>query len=238
MKLLLYIVGCMIVCWPSLLRADEPESIFLFPELPDKSESIHAFIPEGWNLLDSCSGLLDNDERTDLALIIQMEDTSLLNNMINEDTLLEEYRPRILLILSQNSDNLLVKSCQSNQAILSENEGGTPGDPFRKIEISNHELTFSFWGGSTIQWGLEYHFHYQVDGYYLFQALSNGSGPGETYSYDYNFQNGELHIEVQDEKDPGENLKYSKVRKSTDQPRLENFLPLSYVVDAYEGIIF
>lgn len=220
------------------MSAQEPEPFAIFPDLPDHSESINSFIPEGWSLRDSSSGLLDNDEFIDFAIVIQLDDTLLLSKILGDDTMTEEYRPRILLILSKTAENSFRKSCQSNQAILAENEGGMMGDPFQSLEIKNHELSFSFKGGAAVEWGLAYHFRYNEGGYYLFQALSNGKGQGETYHYEYDLSTGELSIEINDEKDPKENLKYSKIRAASDQPRLEDFLPLSYVVDETEGIIF
>jgi hypothetical protein len=220
------------------VSAQEPEPFVIFPELPDRADAIHLFIPEGWSIRDSSSGLLDDDDLPDFALVIQLDDTLLLSKILGDDTMTEEYRPRILLILSKTEENNFIKSCQSNQAILAENEGGMLGDPFESLEIKDHVLSFSFRGGAAVQWGLAYHFRYSKGGYYLFQALSNGKGQGETYQYEYNLATGELNIEVKDEKDPKENLKYSKIRAASDQPRLEDFLPLSYVVDESEGIIF
>ena len=220
------------------LIAQEPEPFVIFPELPDRAETISSFIPEGWGLRDSCSGLLDDDDLLDFAIVIQLDDTLLLSKILGDDTMTEEYRPRILVILSRTTENNYRKSCQANQAILAENEGGSFGDPLKSLEIKNHELSFSFKGGAAVEWGLAYHFRYSDGGFYLFQALSNGKGQGETYNYEYNLLSGELNIEIRDEKDPRENLKYSKIRTTSDKPRLENFLPLSYVVDESEGIIF
>ncbi|HNS12199.1 MAG TPA: hypothetical protein PKM97_06255 [Bacteroidia bacterium] len=238
MKFFLLLALSVATILPVQLYSQDPEPFELFPEITSSGESIQSFIPQGWSLRDSSSGLLDDDELLDFAIVIQLDDTLLLSKILGDDTMTEEYRPRILMILSKTADNTFRKSCQSNQAILAENEGGMLGDPFQSLEIKNHELSFSFKGGAAVEWGLAYHFRYSDGAFYLFQALSNGKGQGETYQYEYNLLTGELSIEIRDEKDPRENMKYSKIREASDQPKLENFLPLSYVVDESEGIIF
>lgn len=238
MKFFILLLLSLAATFSGNIFAQEPEPFVIFPELPLQAENMRDFIPQGWSLRDSSSGLLDDDDLIDFALVIQLDDTLLLSKILGDDTMKEEYRPRILLILSKTVENNFRKSCQSNQAILAENEGGLLGDPLQSLEINNHELSFSFKGGATMQWGLAYYFRYIDGGYYLFQALSNGKGQGETYIYEYNLLTGELNIEINDEKDPKENLKYSKIRTASDQPKLEDFLPLSYVVDESEGIIF
>jgi len=238
MKFFILLTLSFISIFPTKTYSQEPEPFEIFPEIPEAGEAIHTFIPQGWSLRDSSSGLLDDDELLDFALVIQLDDTLLLSKILGDDTMTEEYRPRILIILSKTAENNFRKSCQSNQAILAENEGGVLGDPFQSLEIKNHELSFSFKGGAAVEWGLAYHFRYSDGAFYLFQALSNGKGQGETYQYEYNLLTGELSIEINDEKDPKENMKYSKIRTASDQPKLEDFLPLSYVVDESEGIIF
>lgn len=238
MKFSILLIVSLTIIFNGTIRGQDPEPFVIFPELPEQADVIQAFIPEGWSLRDSSSGLLDDDELLDYALVIQLDDTLLLSKILVDDTLTEEYRPRILVILSLTSENKYLKSCQANQAILAENEGGMPGDPFQNLEIKNHELSFSFKGGTSVEWGLAYHFRYSEGGYYLFHALSKGKGRGETYQYEYNLMTGELSIEIIDEKDSSENLKYSKIRAVSQKPKLENFLPLSYVVDEIEGIIF
>ncbi len=240
MKFFIFLTLTIISFFPGNLIAQdmEEEPFLIFPELPEQADKLEAFIPQGWSLRDSSSGLLDDDHLLDFALVIQLDDTLMLSKILGDDTMTEEYRPRILIILSKTAENNFKKSCQSNQAILSENEGGKFGDPFTGLSIQDHELSFSFKGGAAVEWGLAYHFRYSDGAFYLFQALSNGKGQGETYQYEYNLLTGELKIEIRDEKDPKENLKYSKIRAASDQPRLEDFLPLSYVVDESEGIIF
>ncbi len=238
MKLFLNLFILHLTFSPLLSNAEDPEPFNIFPEVPEKGENINAFIPAGWNILDSSSGLLDNDEMPDVAVIIQLVDTSQLKKILTDDTLSEISRPRILFILNQTVDGTYVKSCQSNQAILGENEGGDAGDPFQNIEIKDRVLFFSFSGISDVQWNLAYSFRYNIDGFYLFEALAKGESTSESYNYEYNLKSGKLSIELLDKNLPEENLKYSKIKAAVGQPRLENFLPMSYVVDETEGIIF
>jgi hypothetical protein len=218
--------------------AEDPDPFKIYPELPDQAASLNEFIPVGWSLKDSVSGFLTDSPEKDLVMVIQLDDTLLLNKIVGDDTMTEELRPRVLLIVSSTPDKRFLKRCQANQAIMPESEGDTAGDPFSGMEILNKDLHFSFKGGLDLKWNLSYRFRYHKDGFYLIQATSKGEGKDETYSFSYDLISGELNIEVSDLNDPSENMKYSKIRIASDQPRLENFLPLSYVVDQSEGIIF
>ncbi len=218
--------------------AEDPDPFKIYPDLPDQAASMNEFIPAGWSLKDSVSGFLTDSSEKDLAMVIQLDDTLLLSKIVGDDTMTEELRPRVLVIVSGTTDKGILKRCQANQAIMPESDGDTAGDPFSGMEILNKELYFSFKGGYDFKWNLSYRFRYHQDGFYLIQATSQGEGKDETYSFSYDLISGKLNIEIIDLKDPSENLKYSKIRMASDQPRLENFLPLSYVVDQSEGIIF
>jgi len=233
------IITFLIIILPLIISfAEDPDPFKIYPELPDQAASMNEFIPAGWSLKDSVSGFLTDSPEKDLAMVIQLDDTLLLSKIVGDDTMTEELRPRVLLIVSSTPDKRFLKRCQANQAIMPESEGDTAGDPFSGMEILNKDLHFSFKGGLDLKWNLSYRFRYHKDGFYLMQATSQGEGKDETYSFSYDLISGELNIEVRDLKDPSENMKYSKIRIASDQPRLENFLPLSYVVDQSEGIIF
>ncbi|MBU0476638.1 hypothetical protein KKB68_01340 [Patescibacteria group bacterium] len=160
------------------------------PENDDSKENesgkgIEALIPEGWMIIAKAKGDLNEDDLTDVAIVIEEETESLS---------LEGAPSRTLLIILQKDNGAHELSAQSDKAILMASEGGVFGDPFEGILIDKGSLLIRFYGGSNWRWERVYKFRYQDNSWYLIGAvLSNYFTPtGEGAIEDYNLLTGKI----------------------------------------------
>ena len=90
----------LLLATPSVVAAQEGElPPVQFPSLPDRAADAAGFVPAGWRLEASASGDLDEDGRSDLALVLRMTDPR--NIIANEGGLCGETldtNPRMIAV--------------------------------------------------------------------------------------------------------------------------------------------
>ncbi len=138
---------------------------FTYPKFAKQGNDISDFAPNGWKIIDTAYGDLNNDSLKDLAFIVEyrlpVSETRAYGD--NDTELIKEFqRPRVLAIYFKNkSSGKYVFSSQNNNFILRANEGGGMGDPLKGIDIHNQNLHLSFEGGNQWRWKLNYEFQFQ-----------------------------------------------------------------------------
>lgn len=166
---------------------------FSYPKFVKQGTRLEALIPQNWKIIDTAYGDLNHDEAEDLALVVEYYLPITENRAYgdNETELIKEFqKPRVLVIYFKNKQNgNYVFAVQNNHFILRENEGGSLGDPFKKITITNQNLKLSFEGGSIWRWKLNYEFKYQNKEWDLISAdnIYYHNDSGEMTEKRYNF---------------------------------------------------
>src|SRR6266496_5256286 len=74
---------------------------FSFPVLKKEGKEIKELIPSNWFLKDSCMGDLNNDNKSDLAFVIEFKDTI---EETRPDSSTNLGSPRILLVYFKNPE--------------------------------------------------------------------------------------------------------------------------------------
>lgn len=167
--------------------------VFAYPLLNKQIKSIEQITSPQWKAIDTAYGDLNNDKLDDLAIILEyglpISEHRAYGD--NETDLIKEFqRPRVLVIYFKNSQsgkyNLVT---QNNNFILRANEGGSLGDPLKKISIANNRLLLKFEGGADWRWILNYEFKYSSKDWNLVKAnnIYYHAFTGEMTNNQYNF---------------------------------------------------
>jgi hypothetical protein len=115
--------------------------------LPNEAKQ---FVEMGYEMMDYITGDLNSDKKADAILILKA---------IGEDTLTEEVK-RPMLILLRQTDGTLKQERRNDNIILCRQCGGVFGDPYENVEINNNAFSIHFYGGSAWRWSREYRFKY------------------------------------------------------------------------------
>lgn len=166
---------------------------FVYPTIKNNGHNFLGFILNGWTLLDSASGDLNNDKHDDIAFVLEHRDSVSL--VKSEDGYLDTVvtQPRILIVAFYNiKTNQYDLKKQSNTFILN-HDNPNMDEPFQDISIAGGVLKTDFsifmnaggWGMSNNS----YKFRYQNNRFYLIGADYNytNRGSGETENRSYNF---------------------------------------------------
>ncbi|WP_256004602.1 hypothetical protein [Pedobacter deserti] len=167
---------------------------FVYPTLPVKGKTITNLIPAQWKVVDSVRGDLNADGADDLALVLEFYAAVKENRAYgdsNMELITELQRPRILAIYFQKGRNFLLAG-QNNDFLLRAQEGGSLGDPLRKLYIANNTLALNFEGGGNWRWTLQYVFGYRDKDWALVSARNYAyhSSSGEMQDKHYDFLTG------------------------------------------------
>jgi len=166
---------------------------FTYPKFPKQGKDITNLIPKDWKVIDTAYGDLNNDATHDLAFVLEyglpIAERRAYGD--NETELIKEFqKPRMLVIYLKNKQSDTYTFCvQNNNFILRANEGGSLGDPLKKIEITNQNLQLSFEGGHRWRWKLNYEFKLRDKEWTLVKAntLYYNNESGEMTEKNYNF---------------------------------------------------
>jgi hypothetical protein len=166
---------------------------FKYPSIKNSGHNFSEFIPNGWKLLDSASGDLNNDKHNDFAFVIEHRDhVSLVKSEDGySDTVITQ--PRILILAFYNSKTNQYDLIEQSNTFVLNHDDPNMEEPFQDISISGGVLKIDFTifmnaGG----WGMSnnsYKFRYQGNKFYLIGADYNytNRGSGETEDRSYNF---------------------------------------------------
>lgn len=212
------------------------QEVFSYPKLKPIGHEITDFLPEGWILLDSISGYLNNDEFIDWAIVFETKNQV---SYINRDGFKQLDKPRIFAILFSDEMDSLVLSVQSNTLLLTSTEGGMMGDPYQGIHINNGLICTGFWGGSRIKWHLSHCFKFDANVWKLVNVSGGGGNSEILESCDYNLETGdfnydyleERYFEANDSTALVKKEKYSKNIKLDTLIMLETFTPWTLTID-------
>lgn len=121
---------------------------------PDTNSALLAFVPSGYEVLDSLAADLNADGRSDYLLVLRV---------LHEDKLIETadsnlLRPLIILLREPNGE--LKEAARNLNVVLCANCGGVMGDPYVGIRAENGEFTVEHYGGSAWRWSNSVTFQY------------------------------------------------------------------------------
>jgi hypothetical protein len=170
---------------------------FAYPEIQKNGSSISNFAPNGWMVLDSATGDLNNDKNNDVAFVLQHRDSVsvVIPNPedISRDTTVMT-QPRILVIAFFNTTTKQYDLVEQSNTFILNHDDENMMDPFGKgyISISAGVLKISFINAPEkdmgASGGTDYQFRYQANEFQLVQAensITHFQGATETRSYDF-----------------------------------------------------
>lgn len=144
--------------------------------------------PEGYTIVDSVYGDLDNDGIAELAVAYNTR------NSRNEDI------PRELVIYKLREGNWILWK-KSRQALLSSQGGGMMGDPYGKMEIVKGSLHIHQDGGSSWKWWtLDKYAFRNNDLYLVGYSLNYGKLCEYWLNVDFNLSTGKMMVKKEFER--------------------------------------
>lgn len=161
---------------------------FFYPTINSQGKDIESFIPNGWMLLDSVQGDLNNDGYKDVVLVIQHKDS------VQLDEYSDLTQPRMLLILFRDEITNSYKLVEQNKTIILNHDNPNMTDPYIAMFISNKgvlQIKFEFFAtmGSYDTSNFSYKFRYQNNEFALIGAdywsMHRGTGKFEETSYNF-----------------------------------------------------
>lgn len=172
---------------------------FTFPEYKRSVKSIQECIPNGWMVLDSAKGDLNNDKHSDIAVVIQCKDTVEFDN--DESHIIpDSCQPRILLLMLYNSATKQYDLVENSETFILCHDNPNMSDPFQEITIMNGLLNITFeifmYAGSWTMSNHIYKFRYSNKKFVLIGAENSSThrATGETEHQVYNFSTGKIKI--------------------------------------------
>ena len=139
--------------------------------IPDTGAAPAAFIPKGYDTLETARGDLNKDGKADIVLALQSDAERDYSFEMETAQNPDELPARILLVLlKQDKGYRLV--AKSDEALLCKHCGGLYGDPFAGISIDKGILIVEHYGGSAWRWGYTHKFRWQKNGMYLIGQTS------------------------------------------------------------------
>jgi hypothetical protein len=195
----------------------------LNPNIRSEGQTIRAFIPTGWKLLDSASGDLNKDGWNDVAIVIETIE-KVNTSEFEED---HRYTSRILLILWNRPEGGY-KLVARNNRFITEHDNPQMDEPFEDIVIKNGTLRISFKHfysiGSWYTYQYEYIFRYQGNQFALIGAQMGSfhRATHESEEYSYNFSTKKRSLTVENEK--GKRVTWNNISvdklKTLDDPQI------------------
>lgn len=108
--------------------------------------SLQEIIPNGYEVRDSVSGNLNNDQFTDMIIVLKQKNEDSLA-AISETTIKRE---TIILYGTASGYSVIARSMNAVYCVIC---GGVMGDPFVGISIDNESFSISHYGGAVMRWG-------------------------------------------------------------------------------------
>lgn len=183
-------------------------------------------------IMGQADGDLDKDGIAEKAVVFE--------SLEGED---ETGMARILIIYKQESGKW-VEWVNTDQAVLSADEGGMMGDPFDGIDITKGILIINHWGGSSWKWSHTDKYRFQKGDFYLIGYSSHYGKPCEYWEdYDYNLSTGDCIFnfepdvceEYAPDGDYGPKREEKFKHKMEDLPKLTNRRSVQYNFKSPKG---
>ena len=171
---------------------------FAYPVIQPNGTSGSDFVPNGWTILDSASGDLNNDKNNDFAFVLQHRDSVSVivpnPDDISRDTTVMT-QPRILVVAFFNSATKQYDLVEQSNTFILNHDDSNQKDPFEKgnISISAGALKIVITNAFEADMGSwienTYQFRYQGKEFQLVWAETNSiarfQGASEVVSYDF-----------------------------------------------------
>lgn len=162
---------------------------FSYPSINSKAQKLIDFVPDGWIIIDSVNGDLNNDRLADAVLVIQHKDSVTL--IKSEDTVFTQ--PRILLILFKNNSDKRFHLIEKSNTFILTHDNSIMDDPYQGIKIYKGVLKIDFHlfynRGGWYTTGSSYKFRYNNKEFQLIGAdlstIHRGTLEYEEYSYNF-----------------------------------------------------
>ncbi|HEU4719080.1 MAG TPA: hypothetical protein VFU15_14650 [Bacteroidia bacterium] len=176
-----------------LVPAKTKAQNFTYPVIRKTAASLNAFVPPGWEILDSATGDLNKDSADDVAFILQHRDSVPLTEIISRDTETVVTQPRILVIAFRDvKKKKYTVQEQSNTFILCHDQENM-SDPYVSMRISGGVLQLDFQlfcnMGCWDVTNLSYKFRFQENEFVLigadYSTMNRASLDFDTRSYNF-----------------------------------------------------
>ena len=117
-------------------------------------DDLNAFATDGYRLMDSVIGDLNDDGQTDALLVLDPPATG--KEKLGEGT------PRRVLIVVRGDDGKLHEAARNDKVVPCSTCGGVAGDPYGFSRVEHGQFTISNGGGSRERWSDDYTFIYSA----------------------------------------------------------------------------
>lgn len=131
------------------LGADaKADSYYDKPGIENPPKAVATFIPDGYEVLDTCSGDLNLDTYTDMLVLLHKRDEQ---DSVDEESGRSAKR-RLLVLTGVQSGDTYKLAAQSDSAVYCYACGGMMGDPYQGLVIKNGYFSIELYGGSAERW--------------------------------------------------------------------------------------
>lgn len=131
-------------------------------KIPASGSTLQAFIPAGYDTIETVEGDLNKDNVIDYAMALASVKEENYNPA--EDT--TELPARILVVVFGQKQGYKL-AAKTDKAIMCKQCGGVFGDPFSGLSITKGILIIDHYGGSAWRWSHTHKFRYQQNDFYL-----------------------------------------------------------------------
>lgn len=162
----------------------EPVHTSVLDETGTLPANLQSFVPAGFAALDTASGDLNMDGKTDMILVLKSLAEDTLSDIGGDEQ--QELRRPMLLLLGQDNGAYTL-AARNDNAVLCHNCGGIFGDPFTGITIKNGYFSIEHGIAGGQHWESATTFKYDTgqakwfehrDGYISYR-MNDKAGPEE-----------------------------------------------------------
>ncbi|MBC9912745.1 hypothetical protein [Chitinophaga varians] len=108
--------------------------------------SLKAFIPKGYEILDTTTGDLNRDAWPDMVMVLRKKGEDSTSDVVEHP----EKRP--LLVLLGQPDHSYKLAARNDNVVYCVDCGGMMGDPFQGVTIKQGYFSVEHYGGSAWRW--------------------------------------------------------------------------------------
>ncbi|MEC5146125.1 hypothetical protein [Chitinophaga sp. 212800010-3] len=116
------------------------------PKKDIADSTLNAFVPAGYNILDTATGDLNLDPYPDVILVLYKPGEDSTSDVVEHP----EKRPLLILLGQANHGYKL--AARNDNAVYCVDGGGMMGDPFENVVIKKGYFSIEHYGGSSWRW--------------------------------------------------------------------------------------